>query len=145
MSRMKNKYKSKKTFRAKPLKKRKGRQSRLVKHHQFLKRIFVTKNVKQRRKLVKNASKSEILTLVEFVYNIIKKNLPITSNQKQALCRYKKQLNILTNRKISCNKKRSVFLKTTKSNQRGGFLGLLASIGIPLLTSLISGLTGSNN
>src|SRR5579859_4508118 len=102
------------------------KQTRFSKHHQFVNRIFHTGNIKERRKLIRSASKSEILTLVEFVYNILKRNIPLTSNQKLALCRYKKQLNLLSNRKIPCESKRKVFLKTGKqSEQSGGFLGLL--------------------
>src|SRR5579859_3347867 len=110
-----------------PRKRSRGKkQSRLSKHYQFLNRIFHTRDIKQRRKLIRTASKSEILTLVEFVYNILKRNIPLTSNQKLALCRYKKQLNLLSNRKIPCESKRKVFLKTGKqSEQSGGFLGLL--------------------
>ena len=49
----------------------------------------------------------------------------------------KNQIKKIKNSKCDCNLK-----LTNKQLQNGGFLGLLASLGIPLITSLISGLTG---
>ena len=51
--------------------------------------------------------------------------------------------NALTKNQIKKNSPCECNLKlTNKQLQNGGFLGLLASLGIPLITSLISGLTG---
>lgn len=57
----------------------------------------------------------------------------------------KKSAVINTGQLTSSQKKqlnKSCCIKLTKKQQEGGFLGLLASLGIPLVGSLISGLTG---
>jgi hypothetical protein len=114
--------------------------SRLSQHFLFLQRLFTTGDLKLQRTLIKKASKAEILALTEFVYNILRQNIPLTSDQKRALCQHKKDLLMITNRGVPCEKKRKLFLK---SQQEGGIFGLIASFAIPIITSLISSLTGS--
>jgi hypothetical protein len=113
--------------------------SRLSKHSSFLRKLFTTSDPVVQKNLIKNASKGEILALTEFVYNILRQNIPLTSDQKRALCQHKKNLLMVTNRGVPCEQKRKIFLK---SQQEGGIIGLIASVAIPLISSLISAFTG---
>jgi hypothetical protein len=106
----------------------------------FLHSLFRTRLSKQRCILIQKASKEQILTLVEFIFNILLRHIPLTSRQKKLLCKFKRALHLIVNRGISCEQKRKIIIR---SEQKGGFLGVLASIGIPLIASLISSLTGN--
>ena len=64
------------------------------------------------------------------------KNLPIDKKQAfELLARYKTQLRSVTQPKTSLLEKRKVI------EQEGGFLGAPLGLAVPLISSLISGLT----
>lgn len=85
---------------------------------------------RQRKLLVKSATPSQVASLCEVSYNLLRNNVPLSSHRLKHLRRYKKPLRLLANKKISLKKKKH-YLNT---NQTGGFL--------PLLAGLIPGLLG---
>ena len=80
---------------------------------------------------------SEVIRVIaQIAINVMNKNLPIDETQAvQRLARYKTQLRAVTQPKRSLLKKRKVI------EQEGGFLGALLGLAVPLISSLIGGLT----
>jgi len=107
----------------------------------MVKRIEVTKafiyslanNKPSRRKIIlQNASNAELKGLFELCLNIVRGNLPVDSKTLQSLKRNRKTLETLGNRRVALYKKREII------NQKGGFLGTIATFALPLLTHLIA-------
>ena len=108
-----------------------------VKRHilslQFLKKHT---NSKLRKAILENADNDLICTLCECAWNILQGNVPLTGKQKAQLRKYKKHLRILTSKKVTAVKQRTIL-------QTDGFLSaLLAPLGavlLPLLREVIGG------
>ncbi len=93
----------------------------------------LAKSSPQRRKtLLKHASNEELKGLFELCLNILRGNLPINRTVFQRLKRHRKIIEDLSNRRIPLYKKREII------NQKGGFIGGLATFALPLLTHLIT-------
>lgn len=89
--------------------------------------LFLIKaSPKLRKILLMNASKEEIKSILEIVINTMKKNVSLNGECKTKLCKYKKILRMLSDKKKSFVNKRKILV------QKGGFLPMLMS-------SLISG------
>ena len=81
--------------------------------------------------IVEKANKSLIYCICECVQNILKGHVRLTTNQRKRLRRHKTNLRKLLEKKTSLvGKKRIV--------QKGGFLGALAPILLPLATQVLS-------
>lgn len=103
-------------------------QNQLVQSVDILRKV---KKAKNRQKIVRDLSSSDIKALCEFCANLLHGNIPIDEKSKTRLSPYQRSIKDLANRRIGAVKKRKVI------NQRGGFLPLLASVGLPLITELV--------
>ena len=86
---------------------------------------------KRRQQLLATISPEEIKALCEICLNIINGNLPVDEQQYKKLKKKKAVIRIL-------GSKGSVQKKKATINQEGGFLGSLAAIALPLITTLFS-------
>lgn len=93
--------------------------------------LLAHSSAKRRKALVKEATKDELAALFEICFNILRGNLPLNSYMKKKLKREKQTLRTLADKKVSMKKKRKVI------NQKGGFIGTVASIALPLIASLL--------
>jgi hypothetical protein len=136
----KGKTKAKKLHVTKNLKKIISRFSmgRLQKHYGFIRKLSSasSKSLKDVKKLLKKATSGEILVLAEIVLNLLRRNIPLNVKQKRILCPFRNKLREVASKSTNCEKKRVIF-----SNQRGGILGIIATIlsaAIPAIASLFS-------
>lgn len=88
-------------------------------------------SAKRRKALIKQATRDELASLFEICFNILRGNLPLNSYMKKKLKRERHTLRTLADKKVPLHRKKKV------ANQKGGFLGTVASIALPLLASLI--------
>ena len=103
---------------------------RLRRHCHTLKRLSKPKP-SITRPIIKDASKDLLHTLSECSYNVLKGVVPLTSKEKNKLCRYKTKLRQIANKKVSQKRKRAILMQ-------GGFLGALLSPIIGVLGSLLA-------
>ena len=87
---------------------------------------------KRRKKLLKVINRGELEGLCEICLNILKGNINLNTEQINALKKNKKLIRQLSNRQISQTQKKDII------NQNGGFIASLASIVLPMLTSLFT-------
>ena len=92
--------------------------SKAKKHAHLLKWLTQTKP-QTARAVLKVVDKGVIDAISECALNILRGNLTLTQGQKQKLCKHKRVLRLLANKKSSLNTKRRAL------QQKGGFLGLL--------------------
>ena len=112
------------------------RQLRLLKKHLPLLRHMAKCSAKDCRYIATGLSSEVIRVIAQIAINVMNKNLPVDQTQAvQRLARYKTQLRAVTQPKTSLLKKRKVI------EQEGGFLGALLGLAVPLISSLIGGLT----
>lgn len=115
------------------------RHSLILKHAGFLKSLFLAtkqKNVRRLHRLINNASAEEIQTLCEISRNFLTGRYP--SFSKKLVENLRKEKCFL--RKIACLKTKAAKRRTLllQKNQRGGFLALLGTLLLPLLTTVLS-------
>jgi hypothetical protein len=104
---------------------------RLQKNQPFL-HLLARSSAKRRKKLLQQATKEELTTLFEICLNILRGHLPLTPQLHR---KFKKEQN--TMRKLA-DKKVSIGYKKKLINQKGGFLGGLAAITLPILAQLFA-------
>src|SRR5579859_3309439 len=111
-----------------------GKMYRIRKNASFLKALSGRGNAAFKRQILKKASRAEICTICELSKNILKGRVSLTQNQKRKLCRYKRALRRLADRKLSYVKKKRFLL------QRGGLpiLPLILGAVAPLIGKLVS-------
>ena len=85
--------------------------------------------------MLDSATKSFIQTWVDLVTDILKGKVTITQSQYERLRYFDKDI-----RKFQSSKTPLYVKKRLLKNQKGGFLGLLASIAAPLISSLLGGI-----
>ena len=85
--------------------------------------------------MLDSATKSFIQTWVDLVTDILKGKVTITQSQYERLRYFDKDI-----RKFQSSKTPLYVKKRLLKNQKGGFLGLLASIAGPLVSSLLGGI-----
>lgn len=95
-------------------------------------RLLARSGPKRRKLLLNQATKEELKSLCEICLNILKGNIPLDDNNFRRLKRNKSTIKTLANKRISLKVKKDIV------NQRGGFLGTVASIALPLLASLFA-------
>ena len=94
---------------------------------------LLARSIAKRRKfLLKQATKEELASLFEICLNILHGNLPLSPHMHKQLKRERNTLRKFPDKKISLKHKRKVI------NQKGGFLGTIASIVLPLLAQILS-------
>jgi hypothetical protein len=107
--------------------------TRLKKHGAFLRYAAKLPAGKERTQLLKNASSDEMKTICEICSNMQNGQIRMSEKQRRQLCRYKKQIRRMANRKLSLAAKRKIV-----GEQKGGFIGTLLGIALPLLSSLFA-------
>ena len=112
--------------------------SRIGKHGAFL-HYALQAGPKERKLLLKNASKVEINSICEVCKNILAGRIPVKNrHQHQQLCRYRNIIRKLANKAIKLESKR----KLLQQQKGGALLPLLAPLVLPLITSLINRIRG---
>jgi|GEM_PF-7030264 len=98
----------------------------VIRNKGFLNRVHKCKN-KERKTLIKNASRDNIDALSEIALNTLLGNVPLKTEEKQKLKRHRDKIRKLAHRKTSTKKKKILLV------QQGGFLPLLLT---PILSAL---------
>ena len=92
---------------------------------------------RKRKEVLKHAPAELIQAYSEGAFNVLKGNVKLSKKKFAALKRHKKKLETLARQKGSQKSKKAVLC------QRGGFVGLLASVLIPAITGIISAATNT--
>ena len=95
-------------------------------------KVLARSNTRQRKLLLRGATNEQLKGLFELCLNIIRGNLPINNTEFLRLKRHRKTLESLASRRVPLYKKREIV------NQKGGFIGAVAKIAIPILASIIA-------
>ena len=104
--------------------------SQRIKRYAPLLRRLSKLSAKDRKKVLKKyLTKDVICCISECCKNVIKGNVPLNSNQKRTLLRYKNNLRKLALKKTSSKQKKRII-------QSGGFLGALLSPIVSILGNL---------
>ena len=103
---------------------------RMRKHAHFLS-VLAKGNSKQQRGIIEGASNDLIQCLCECCFNILRGSVPLSSNQKKKLSKYKHHLRTLSNKKVSTSKKRKLL------TQKGGFISAILGPVLSALGSLL--------
>jgi hypothetical protein len=83
---------------------------------------------------MKGLSDEVIKVMAEICVNLMNKNIALRSPEAvRSLVAYKKELRAVSKPKTKLHRKRKVF------EQKGGFIGTLLSVALPLIGSLLSG------
>lgn len=108
--------------------------SKVLKRYQFVIENF-DRLPKELKVLLSNEKISEELLkcVCEISYNILKKNVSVSSHQKRKLTKYKNVIKIMSDRKCKVGRKRKILKQFGR-----GFLPVLFSIIAPILGSLLS-------
>lgn len=96
-------------------------------------------NRRGRKQLLKRATKSNIRSLCEICLNVIRGNVPLDQHSKNKLKKHREHIETLAKKSVSLRKKKNILV-----NQRGGFAGLLASLALPVVASIVSGALKKN-
>ena len=104
--------------------------SKALKNSQHYIQLLAKSGPKRRKALLGQATGEELRGLCEICLNLLKGNIPLSDRDFQKLKRNSKTIKVLASSKIPLKVKKRVV------SQKGGFLGALASIAIPLLTDI---------
>jgi hypothetical protein len=88
-------------------------------------------STKQKQKVARSATLTQIKGLCEVCKNILLGNLPVSSIQKDTLKKHRNKLRKFADRSIPLKVKRKSI------GQRGGWLGPVAAIALPFIASLM--------
>lgn len=89
---------------------------------------------RKRKDILRGCSNDLLHSLSEIALNLLKGNIPLSSQQYAALKRQKNKIRLLADRKISLRRKRRTLQQT------GGFLLPLLATAIPVIGQLLGGL-----
>lgn len=89
-----------------------------LKRHGEIVRFLATAKPAAVKAVMKTASPALVKTLCECCHNVLKGNVPLTSDQKRKLQRYKSSVRALTRKKLSIKNRKKIL-------QQGGFIGVL--------------------
>lgn len=104
--------------------------NRLAENADFLK-LLHTASARQRKQLIRIASKEQILAVCECAFNVLGKRVPLSSSQLKKLRKYKKFIYRIVDKRVPVPEKRRVL------EQSGGFpFALLA----PIVGGLLGGI-----
>ncbi len=109
--------------------------SRLMKRNAHFIQLLAQATPRQRQDILQHAPKDLIAALSEGALNVLKGNVKLSKQRHATLKRHRAKLRELADRRTSQQRKRALV------QQRGGFLGVLASVLIPAITGLIGALT----
>ena len=110
--------------------------SRINRNGAFLQYALKAKP-KERKNLLKHASKVELNSICEVCKNILAGRIAVGAAQHRRLCKHKSVLRKLANKRIKLETKRKIL-----QQQGGALLPLLAPLIIPLVSGLINKIRG---
>jgi hypothetical protein len=100
---------------------------------QFLKKLKTAAKIASRRKkLIKNANGESLRLISECALNWCNHNLEANPSQNRILNRHKKSLQKLASNKTGWRSRKKIL------SQKGGFLPALLSIGLPIISTILS-------
>ena len=102
-----------------------------IRANQAFLHLLARSTSERRRLLLKHATKDELMSLFEICLNILRGNLNIKGKDYTKLKKERHLISQLANRRVTFNKKKKLI------NQKGGFIGTLASIAVPALAQLL--------
>ena len=105
--------------------------SKRIKTNQPFIHLLARSSAKRRKLLLKQATKEELSSLFEICLNILKGNIPLSTQAFKKLQRHKNLIRTLGNKRVSIKHKKKIV------NQKGGFIGSIAAIALPLLAGLL--------
>jgi hypothetical protein len=108
----------------------KRKPSRIQVNDAFL-RLLHNTNSRQRKELIRTASKDQILSVCECAFNILQKNVQLTPYQLKQFRKAKRIVYKIADRTVPINTKKKVL------EQSGGFLPLLLA---PIVGSILGAL-----
>lgn len=106
--------------------------SKALKNSEYYLRLLAKSSPRRRKVLLDHVNKEELKSLCEICLNILKGNISLDAKNFRRLKRNRQTIKVLANSKVPIKVKRQVV------NQKGGFLGTLASVALPLLVSLFT-------
>uniref|UniRef100_A0A914QCK5 Uncharacterized protein n=1 Tax=Panagrolaimus davidi TaxID=227884 RepID=A0A914QCK5_9BILA len=95
----------------------------------FLKKLASTRSCQQRNKIIENASRDNLLSLVDVCFNVLEANIPLTRQRKTALAKHAQLLRALA----ECRSPK----KARETLLRGGSFPFI-SLLVPLLIEAAS-------
>lgn len=104
--------------------------STVVRNFEFIKKLCKSGKCYS---VIRNASKDNVKAICEICLNVINGNIAVDVKSKNKLKKHRKSIEFLSKRRVSLHKKKQFLI-----NQRGGFLGMLASIALPLISGLVA-------
>ena len=105
----------------------------ILKHRNFIQKLSeIGKNKKKLLDVIKNSKQSEINSLSELTFNILKGNISCSNNKKKILKQHLHSLRKFGDRKTTNKSKRKLLM-----NGGGFFLSSLIPIAISTIASLI--------
>ena len=104
--------------------------SKALKNSEHYIQLLAKSGPKRRKALLNQVTHEELKGLCEICLNILKGNIPLSDNFRK-LKRNSNMIKVLASSKIPLRVKKRVV------SQKGGFLGTVASLAIPLLSKLL--------
>lgn len=106
--------------------------SKSLKNSEPYLQLLARSSFKRRKSLLNQATRGELKSLCEICLNILKGNIPLDDKNFKKLKRNRQTIKVLANKRVPIKVKREIL------GQKGGFLGTVAAIALPLLTSLFN-------
>lgn len=103
---------------------------RIARNKNFL-QLLINSKKKVRDLLIKNATKDQLDSIREIVFNLLKGNFSIDDDYLKKLSKKKKQLRLLVRRKTTLKKRKEII-------QKGGFLQFIVPAIISGLATIVS-------
>ena len=107
-----------------------------LKRKDYLSLLANAKDRKRRKALLEIATKNEIDSLSEIIWNLVNGKVRVSPSKLKQLRKVKKHLHHLTNKRLSYKKRKNILMKTP---QQGGFLTALLPVALSVLGSLFGG------
>jgi hypothetical protein len=107
---------------------KRGKKSSVFLNKDFL-RLLLNTNSKQRKQLIRIASRDQILCICECAFNIARRNIPLTKGQVKNLRKNPRVVYKLADRSVKFGEKKKTL------EQSGGFLPLLLA---PIFTTVLA-------
>lgn len=107
--------------------------SKRIKEHLPLLQYLAKGKPKIRKAIIEESDSDVMKVLCECAANTINGNVKLPPSHFKKLKRYKKQLRLLSNKKVGVKQKKKVL-------QTGGFLGALLNAVLPTLAGLVGSL-----
>lgn len=93
--------------------------------------LLARSGTRRRKNLLKQATKEELSSLFEICLNILRGNIPVKGKDYEKLKQQRHLIRELANKRVSIKQKKKLI------NQKGGFIGSLVAIALPVLTQLL--------